>query len=274
MIRIGASYYSGCPIPLRDFVSICADAALDLVEVVLEDPYTPEAMLHRNGQRRDDNDGDLGRAVRDTLASVGLDLALHAPIHDINLASLKEPIRRASVEVVRMSIDVAHRLQVGSLVVHCGKCPADQIARLDLARERLYASLLDLAIYAHARNVRLGLENKQRGKDRELILLPEEQRDIVNLLSDLGASAVVDVGHANTTGRDPAEFLDILSDYTTEVHVHDNDGTSDQHLAPGEGTLRLTEIMQRVRELDRDVIIEVKEITRIGPSAEMLRDWP
>jgi sugar phosphate isomerase/epimerase len=39
----------------------------------------------------------------------------------------------------------------------------------------------------------------------------------------------VDVGHAKVTGVDPAAFVERFGDRVRVCHLHDNDGTADQH---------------------------------------------
>ena len=47
-----------------------------------------------------------------------------------------------------------------------------------------------------------------------------------------------DTGHSNYCGENIAEMIELLgSEHLGVLHVHDNDGTSDQHLAPGLGNI-------------------------------------
>ncbi len=257
---LGASYYSGCKTPLPEFLDICASSGLNAVEIQMEYPYSVDEL---NGSRT----GEL----LDLLSSYDQRLLLHGPYHDINLASLKEDIRRASVNIMKQCIDVAHRMDVERIVVHGGKCPADQAALVDRARDRMTTSLFELAKFAHERGVHLGIENKQRGSDIELLVYPKEHRDVVEQLRDLGAVAVVDLGHANTTGTNPAEFLNILNGTMAEVHLHDNNGTRDEHLPFGEGTLPVATIMDTLQhEFNGDIIIESKDVKKTPVVAQLL----
>ncbi|MHA2015531.1 MAG: sugar phosphate isomerase/epimerase family protein [Candidatus Thorarchaeota archaeon] len=244
---------------LERFAGACVEAGLQAIELQMEDPYSSENLA--NGQAKD---------VLEVIRSHGLKLTLHAPYHDINIASLKEPIRRASVDILKHCIEVAREMDVDALVLHTGKCPEDQVARVELARERMAASLFGLATFASDFGVRLGIENKQRASDRELILYPEEQLEWVSALKDLGAFSVLDLGHANTTGRSPVEYLDILWDTIGEIHLHDNRGTADEHLPLGEGTLPLDSILKRISEFDGTVILELKSLDALQESAVLL----
>ncbi len=63
--------------------------------------------------------------------------------------------------------------------------------------------------------------------------------DVCNLHDQLNKEAggeyfgvCFDVGHANVTDRDIKEFVRRLGSRLTILHIHDNDGKNDQHLAP------------------------------------------
>jgi len=54
---------------------------------------------------------------------------------------------------------------------------------------------------------------------------------------ELGSTAAcMDVGHAHLTGGAP-DAIDLLSGYIVTTHLHDNRGTTDDHLVPFDGTL-------------------------------------
>ncbi len=224
-LHLGTSYYSGCTIPLHEFILMCIDLNLEYIEIQLEPPYLPSDM---NSKQRD--------TLRNTLSSTDLECTLHAPYDDVNLSSLKEPIRRASIDIMKDCIDIAVELSSSILVLHAGACPANQLSRHDDAIQRFRASLLELAMYAHDRSIKIGVENKQVGLDREIILYPDEHLEIVQEYSDFDVGAVLDVGHANTAGIDLPKYVKLLEPHLIEMHIHDNDGVNDSHVGLGEGT--------------------------------------
>ncbi len=44
-----------------------------------------------------------------------------------------------------------------------------------------------------------------------------------------GISATLDVGHVNTANESPAEYLSTLKDFILDMHIHDNNGKTDEH---------------------------------------------
>ncbi len=235
---------------------------LEFIELQLEDPYTPAEMIRGGTSRR------LGRILDEH----GIELVLHGPVHDVNLASLKEPIRRASVDILKSCIDVVHLIGGDSIAVHCGKCPADQIRMLEVARQRLYASLHEIATYAAEHGVRIGIENKQHGRDREIVLYPDEQRVYVESIREFGGFAVVDIGHANTTEVAPVDYLRTLGDLVEEVHLHDNRGAKDDHLPLGSGTVPLRDVLMELRSFSGRVVLEVKDLDGLHSSLRVIEE--
>jgi sugar phosphate isomerase/epimerase len=59
---------------------------------------------------------------------------------------------------------------------------------------------------------------------------PEEILDYIDTLNDDHFVACLDIGHANLTGSTPEYMINILGDKLETLHVHDNNGLSDQHI--------------------------------------------
>jgi sugar phosphate isomerase/epimerase len=67
----------------------------------------------------------------------------------------------------------------------------------------------------------------------------EENPHVLERLVDLlpkGAAVCIDVGHVSAFSRLTLKrWWDVLGDRVAALHLHDNDGLSDEHLAPGKG---------------------------------------
>jgi sugar phosphate isomerase/epimerase len=90
------------------------------------------------------------------------------------------------------------------------------------------------AIHDEARRVgvRLALEviPNALSTPESLVALIEEDLD------DLDVGICVDVGHAHIMG-DLGDAIEHCSGHILTTHLHDNRGKSDDHLAPGQGTI-------------------------------------
>jgi sugar phosphate isomerase/epimerase len=262
MIRLGATYFPGRSGSIQAFFEMCHDLGLQYVEIQAEYPYSP---------------ADLNKEkvieLREMFSGYGLTPLVHGPVYDINLASTKEPIRQASVEITKDFIELARTLDSQQVVIHAGKCPQDQVSfLLDRARECALLSISKLAHFANDLGVSLGIENKQRGADREIVLTVNDHLRMTSKVQHLGVFAVLDIGHAFTTGEHVTDYIHALKNSLREIHFHDNYGVTDDHLALGHGNVPLEEVVQELRVIDFNgiSIIEVKQSDDLKASVKFL----
>lgn len=169
-------------------------------------------------------------------ASFNLRYTVHAPTTDINIASIREPIRHASVRLIGEVCGKAAEIGATCVVVHPGFSPWMEM--FDRSYKVLRHSLRDLAAVQDEHGVPIAIENMgswQVCHFRDPALLP--------VLEEEGLSFCLDVGHAHINGA-LMEFLSSMR--PAHVHLHDNDGSADAHMALGRGTIDLQDILQRL----------------------------
>ena len=141
--------------------------------------------------------------------------------------SQNEYQRLAGVELVENRIQMIARLGGDVLIIHIPSTrpPESRAAWLVQIRK----SLDMLEPYARHHSVRIALEN-MHGDDWEMleILIPEYDPGFLGLCFDSG--------HANLSGQH-FEHLERLKARLIAVHLHDNDGLTDQHKIPFSGTV-------------------------------------
>mgnify|MGYP006288056031 CR=1 FL=1 len=219
-MRYGASLDLRFEETVEEFAGFLAGLGLDHVE--LRQGYLdvhPEAPTP----------AELGELA----ASTGLSYTFHAPFRDANLGNLNEPLPRTAVEGVCRSLDAAVAAGAGAVVVHGGSVPRRYPERVRArAREGAVRSLRECARHADDVGMPLCVEN-QRYKGREARNTETPDR-LAALIEDVGVDSeylcvAVDVGHAKVTGVDPLAFVDRFGDRVRVAHLHDNDGTDDDH---------------------------------------------
>lgn len=167
---------------------------------------------------------------------------IHSPILDMNIASANDRFRSVSIKLVMSSIDHAREIGARLVVVHPGNRTP-----LDCSHPRIHwdanrESLGHIIDYAEDLGVGVGVEN-----------MPGNTPMMLQKASDFQAMAdeglpvpiTLDVGHANTTGQLLA-FLDALGPRIVHVHLHDNRGSTDEHLAIGMGNIDWNLIRSRL----------------------------
>jgi sugar phosphate isomerase/epimerase len=160
-------------------------------------------------------------------------LTLHAPFRDWNLGSFNDASREAAVRQVRDTLDDAATAGAGAVVVHGGSVPRrypDRVA--EKSRRNAVRSLAECAAHAADVGVPLCLENQPRSSEtRRYTTSPGDLAATLEAVdADPDALRVtLDVGHARVNGYDWRAFADRFGDRVEVLHLHDNDGTADDH---------------------------------------------
>lgn len=96
-------------------------------------------------------------------------------------------------------------------------------------------------------NVVLAVENRfERGIYG---YLPNDLLELINDVGDEYLRLCLDVGHAHVNGIPPKEYYRALHPHITLIHLHDNDGSKDQHLPPYLGSIDWRGFINTLREL-------------------------
>ncbi|KGK98114.1 xylose isomerase [Methanococcoides methylutens] len=156
--------------------------------------------------------------------SYDLKYTVHAPSTDMNLSSLREPIRLAAIGLAKGMADICNELDSDVLVVHPGyfSYPVDMVH----AQRAFERSIVDLEDISRDTGVMMCIENMPKW-DCFLLRNPD---------LDLGGNGfTLDIGHANTLGN-LNDFLE-MGDSISHFHLHDNNGAIDEHLFIGGGNI-------------------------------------
>jgi sugar phosphate isomerase/epimerase len=196
----------------------------------------------------------LGSA--EPLLSYSKKFSIHVPCRGTNIASLLEPIRRASVEVIGQCMTIAAEVNA-ALVVHPGYFAwAEERNR---AEQQLHISLDDLSRMGKEYSVPFFIENMGNW-DYFLLKTPGE----LGLLGDIPLA--LDVGHAHQNRC----LLEFLSFPAGHYHLHDNNSKEDSHVAVGEGTIDFGPVMKAVKKKNITPVIEVATFEGVLKSIDAL----
>jgi sugar phosphate isomerase/epimerase len=183
------------------------------------------------------SDGDIA-AVREKLAQHGLLCTFHSPFLDLNPGSADEKIRTVSLTTLLKSLRTASLLGAKTAVIHTGFSPIYYGGFHSGAwYKRALHTFEELTSYAASKNIFLALENSLEPDPRHII-------DLIEKIDSQFFRACVDVGHLHAFGK--GTLMGLLKKYPKdsirEVHLSDNKGDEDSHLALGTGGIAFTEI--------------------------------
>jgi sugar phosphate isomerase/epimerase len=199
---------------------------------------------------------DILRA-RETL---GLEFQVHVPMSDVNIGSVYEPMRVASVNEIRKVFAACRRLDITVVTVHPGF--VNGIAFLDRSRPLAVTrrSIQELAPAAEDHGVVMAVENLPANINATCTRADE----LLSVVDGTTAGICFDMGHANTAGEVDGMLRHVAR--FRNVHLHNNEGQWDQHNVIDDGTADLGKVVSALRSsYSGNIIIEA---TDMGPGVE------
>jgi sugar phosphate isomerase/epimerase len=180
----------------------------------------------------------------DSARSAGLEVNyVHAEYIKSNALWLDEPLWDTVLKEYTETVDECHRFNVGCVVLHLSSGD-DAPACNDLGIGRL-SRLVD---YAGERGVTVALENLRKPLYLDYVF---ERIKADNL------KLCFDTGHANLYAGSEA-VLDKHGDKLAVIHLHDNDGVSDQHKLPFDGIVDWETVCGKIRRANRNIIVSLE----------------
>ena len=165
--------------------------------------------------------------------------SMHAPLYPdremgrsgaaaVNVLHPEKSRRIDAMDEMKRALETAEYIPLRNMVLHLGERTDAWSPR---SIEHAITALEHLGAFARPLGVRLLVEN--------LVSEPATPEHILTIL-EMGhvtnTSVCLDVGHAHITVG-VAEAISTLGNRIASVHVHDNKGTKDEHLWPGDGTI-------------------------------------
>jgi sugar phosphate isomerase/epimerase len=188
----------------------------------------------------------------DRLAGSGLSVTFHAPFLDLRPGAIDPKIRQVSLERLSRVFDLIPLFRPRSIVCHPSFDEKYYISSEEKWLANSVESWSSLIGYVQGSGTIIALENVyERG--------PHQLRPLFDALDSRHVRFCFDTGHANTFGSAPYhEWMEVLGTNLGEIHIHDNDGTTDQHLPVGEGNFPFAEFLALVRRKNLAPILTVE----------------
>jgi len=201
----------------------------DRIDTVKELGFYPEIRMTRTDFLFNMSDRRL-EVLRKKIEGYRLETFTHGPFFGLDIASLDAGISRYSRDCLLRGLDVTAALGGNVMVIHTGYLPYFSRGGRRHWFRNWRARMPAVAEAAEKRGVRIALENSWDDRPEIMIRLAES-------LPGYDIRYCIDTGHVNRYSRLPiGQWWDALGGKVEVLHLHDNDGLSDDHLAPGEGS--------------------------------------
>lgn len=195
---------------------------------------------------------------------------VHSCSWDLNMASMNEGIRRASVAEIKKSIDLACLIDAYEITVHPGH---ETICYMqDMYYEKMYASLKDILKYAKEKNIDVSLEIMEE--------IPKEfvtsYSEMMKVTKELSAQFfyTLDIAHCNSE----KVIEDTLSEASRISKFHISNRTQNKlHTPLDEGIYDFTKVLKKLSEYDTPMVIEGLDTSKgysvAKRNVEFLKKW-
>ena len=210
---------------LLDCLEPIRSSGFSMIEVV----FSPAHLDYKNRE--------AVRVAAQRITELGMEAySFHAPFApEIDISSPDETRRAYAMREILIAVEAAAALRVHYFVIHPGPENADIPSREErlIRIENVVSVLNEVAVRCAELGIRCVLENKLPH------LLFGNSNDIVWILAALETNQVgacLDTGHAYLAG-DLYNLVYKVAPYLRMLHVHDNSGQYDEHLAPGDGRI-------------------------------------
>jgi sugar phosphate isomerase/epimerase len=208
------------------------------------------------------------KALRKVAQSRDLELTLHSPFADINIASPTPVLRRTILKRLEKSISYASQLDCQLWIFHPGLKTGVSYFYPGLDWQINLESVRALLRIARKHEVAIAIENVPEPHPFLMKNVQNFSRFYSELGEDIGL--VVDIAHANLNHQ-IEEFITKFSDKIVHMHASDNNGLNDMHLGIGYGTVDWASVAKAVKTVEYSNVIILESVEHVEESLQTLR---
>jgi len=207
--------------------------------------------------------------VKRVINEYSLEVTVHAPFSDLNLASLNDKIWNDTLLELDNTIVSAAEL-TNTVTIHPGYL--SPVAMYD--EERAWRRHKEACVHLGETGEKVGVSVCLENMPKQSAIFGMDPYEIEGFIDGTSMKETLDIGHANTTDN-LDKFITMILGKAHHLHIHDNHGSHDEHLSLGEGTISWEKIMPKVvKDYHGKIIVVEGRKTKEGrKSLEYLRGW-
>ena len=164
---------------------------------------------------------------------------LHAPFNELFPCAIDRKARALAAERYRQAIELAKRYGSTKVIIHGGYNPWIYYPVWYVEQSILFWK----EFLKEDPSVEIVLENVLETEPQWLL-------DIAKGVDDPRLKLCLDIGHVNAYSKiSVMDWLESWAPYLSHFHVHNNDGSRDQHNALNDGNIPMKDFLLRAEEL-------------------------
>jgi len=231
---------------------------------VLAERINPEVAI--NHRHLEDYSREDFREVGGKLQEAGLRVTVHAPFLDLRPGAIDPKIRRVTVDRIAEVLDLAGFFHPSSVVCHAA---FDERYYLSGEEQWLHNSMETFrALLPRTEELAcpLCIENVYETE-------PTMLRRLLDGVDSPFFRFCFDTGHFNVFSEAPmGSWIEAMTPYLGQLHIHDNQGIKDQHLPPGDGKFPFADLFAilKKRKLKPIITLETHSIENFRRAVEQI----
>ena len=234
--------------------------ATDAVQVAKEYGLGLELAEYCTAWNMDEKFAGVDGVVKKKLEGISESL-LHAPYNELFPCAIDKKARELAAYRYRQAIDLAKHYDAKKVIIHGGYNPRIYFPVWYVEQSIAFWK----AFLEEDPGVEIVLENVLEDDPQWLL-------DIVKSVNDPRLRLCLDIGHVNAYSALPVmDWLEMWAPYISHFHIHNNDGSRDQHNALTDGTIPMVQLLSRAQALCPEATYTL-ELMKDKPSVEWLAE--
>jgi len=192
------------------------------------------------------------KELKKEFSNYGIRTTFHAPFLDLSPGGFDIKVREITLLRMRQILELAGIIHPKNIVVHPG---FDNLRFQGFENVWFENSVLtwntiikDLPY----KDISVVIEN----------VFEENPFSLINLASKIDSKnfkICFDIGHFNVFGKITlSKWINSIKPYLAELHIHDNNGTTDEHMALGDGGINFKALFSLINNIGKDLIITIE----------------
>jgi len=255
MPKIAMPSISMALVPWTESLKVAAENNFDAFEVIVAYPSADLDTITK----------DEIKNAREISEINGMEICVHAPFFELNIAAFYKCIRQESVRYIKRAVDFCADLGGKIIVVHTGKytyqyppgTTKDNNSLKKMQWDYNIESLKNINDHAVNKGITVCLENI--GIDT----IDETLEQMLEIRQAVGESLkfTFDIGHARLYAKGGVEKgISLLGDNIHHIHFTDNNREKDDHLPIGDGNFDYSNFIDFIKNFQHIVTLEVVDI--------------
>lgn len=232
------------------FINVPYEMLLARLDFAIQNRLLPE--IYFDGNALDTAQPEDIERLAKRLSEQEIDVALHGPYMDLSPGGVDTKVKEVTLERIGKTMDLAALFKPKTVVFHPGFDRWRFGAYRDLWLRNSIEVWKPVAGKAEEIATTVAIENVFEEE-------PQTLKDLIEGVDSPNFRFCFDTGHYFMCSKAPLpQWFDLLGEHIAEVHLHDNDGTRDDHLPLGHGKMDFREFFGLLGRIAPHPIITVE----------------